>query len=187
MLLGDNRGELGGSEYLALLHDTVAGAAAAARSRRARRALQRLVVRAIRDGLIESAHDCAEGGLAVTLAECCFDTALGVTRRRRERGRRAGGISRQRDAVWRIGVAHRGVGARGDIWAAARRGARRRRAGAGDRHDRRRSHHACRGRHDASIDVAAADAEAIWATAIERREWSEGRQVGRLGNRRTAG
>ena len=26
------------------------------------------------DGLIQSAHDCAEGGLAVTLAECCFGT-----------------------------------------------------------------------------------------------------------------
>jgi phosphoribosylformylglycinamidine (FGAM) synthase-like enzyme len=24
--------------------------------------------------LVRSAHDCAEGGLAVTLAECCFDT-----------------------------------------------------------------------------------------------------------------
>ena len=29
-------------------------------------------------GLIRSAHDCAEGGLAVTLAECCFDTGLGA-------------------------------------------------------------------------------------------------------------
>jgi phosphoribosylformylglycinamidine synthase len=29
-------------------------------------------------GLIRSAHDCAEGGLAVTLAECCFDSSLGV-------------------------------------------------------------------------------------------------------------
>src|SRR5690606_40579746 len=25
------------------------------------------------DGAIRSAHDCAEGGLAVTLAECCFE------------------------------------------------------------------------------------------------------------------
>ena len=24
--------------------------------------------------LLESAHDCSEGGLAVTLAECCFDS-----------------------------------------------------------------------------------------------------------------
>jgi phosphoribosylformylglycinamidine synthase len=28
--------------------------------------------------VIRSAHDCAEGGVAVTLAECCFDTPFGV-------------------------------------------------------------------------------------------------------------
>jgi phosphoribosylformylglycinamidine (FGAM) synthase-like enzyme len=29
--------------------------------------------------LIQSAHDCAEGGLAVTVAESCFDTGLGAS------------------------------------------------------------------------------------------------------------
>jgi phosphoribosylformylglycinamidine synthase len=77
VLLGDNRGELGGSEYLALLHDCVAGRPPALDLLR-ERALQRLVVAAIRDGLIESAHDCSEGGLAITVAECCFDAACGV-------------------------------------------------------------------------------------------------------------
>ena len=77
VLLGDNRGELGGSEYLARLHDTVAGPAAHLDLAR-ERALQQLVIRAIREGLLESAHDCAEGGLAVTMAECCFDTPFGV-------------------------------------------------------------------------------------------------------------
>jgi phosphoribosylformylglycinamidine synthase subunit PurL len=28
--------------------------------------------------MIRSAHDCAEGGFAVALAECCFDSGLGV-------------------------------------------------------------------------------------------------------------
>ena len=78
VLLGDNRGELGGSEYLALLHDKVAGAPPELDLTR-ERALQRLVVDAIRSGLVESAHDCSEGGLAVALAECCFDTWFGVT------------------------------------------------------------------------------------------------------------
>ena len=77
LLLGDNRGELGGSEYLAGLHGTVAGPAPHLDLAR-ERALQQLVVRAIREGLIESAHDCAEGGLAVTVAECCFETPFGV-------------------------------------------------------------------------------------------------------------
>jgi phosphoribosylformylglycinamidine synthase len=77
VLLGDNRGELGGSEYLALLHGCVAGRPPALELSN-ERALQRLVIRAIREGLIESAHDCSEGGLAVALAECCFDGVSGV-------------------------------------------------------------------------------------------------------------
>jgi phosphoribosylformylglycinamidine synthase len=43
-------------------------------------ALQALVLKLIRDGCIESAHDCSEGGLAITLAECTFDTGgIGVS------------------------------------------------------------------------------------------------------------
>ena len=41
-------------------------------------ALQRLLIDGITGGLIRSAHDCANGGLAVTLAECCFDSGSGV-------------------------------------------------------------------------------------------------------------
>ena len=41
-------------------------------------ALQRVLVDGIASGLIRSAHDCAEGGVAVTLAECCFETGFGV-------------------------------------------------------------------------------------------------------------
>src|SRR5438094_6366779 len=36
------------------------------------RAVQNLVADAIRNGLIKSAHDVSEGGLAVALAECCY-------------------------------------------------------------------------------------------------------------------
>jgi phosphoribosylformylglycinamidine synthase len=69
---------LGGSEYLAQLHDAVAGPAPSL-DLAFEKSLQHLVIRAIREGLVESAHDCAEGGLAVALAECCFDTPYGVT------------------------------------------------------------------------------------------------------------
>ena len=41
---------------------------------RARARLQELVVALAEEQLIRSAHDCSDGGLAVTLAECCFDT-----------------------------------------------------------------------------------------------------------------
>jgi len=73
VLLGDNSGELGGSEYLATMHQTVAGRPPALDLQR-EAALQTLIVTLIRDGLVESAHDCSEGGLAITLAECTFDT-----------------------------------------------------------------------------------------------------------------
>ena len=35
------------------------------------KALQDFVLKVIHEGLIQSAHDCSDGGLAVALAECC--------------------------------------------------------------------------------------------------------------------
>jgi phosphoribosylformylglycinamidine synthase len=79
VLLGDNRGEIGGSEYLAVMHATVAGAPPVLDLAR-EAALQKVIVKAIGEGLVESAHDCSEGGLAVTLAECTFDSGgIGVS------------------------------------------------------------------------------------------------------------
>jgi phosphoribosylformylglycinamidine (FGAM) synthase-like enzyme len=78
VLLGDNQGELGGSEYLARIHGLVKGTPPTL-DLVAEQRLQQLVVDLIREGAIESAHDCSEGGLAVALAECCFDTGgIGV-------------------------------------------------------------------------------------------------------------
>jgi phosphoribosylformylglycinamidine synthase len=74
ILLGDNHGELGGSEYLATLHRTVAGEPPSIDLGR-EAALQSLIVRLIRSGIVESAHDCSEGGLAIAIAECTFDTS----------------------------------------------------------------------------------------------------------------
>jgi phosphoribosylformylglycinamidine synthase len=71
ILLGEGRGELGGSEYLKLAHNLVQGFPPAI-DLRVERALQDLLVALANDRLIRSAHDCADGGLAVTLAECCF-------------------------------------------------------------------------------------------------------------------
>ena len=79
VLLGDNLGELGGSEYLATMHNLVAGRPPAIHLKR-EKALQQLVVKLIRDGCIESAHDCSDGGLAIALAECTFDSGrIGVS------------------------------------------------------------------------------------------------------------
>jgi phosphoribosylformylglycinamidine synthase len=76
--LGDNRGELGGSEYLVQMHGLVRGVPPALDLDR-ERAVQALVVHAIANGWIDSAHDCSEGGLAITVAECTFDSGgIGV-------------------------------------------------------------------------------------------------------------
>ncbi len=74
VLLGDPAGTLGGSEYLNTVHDTIAGDAPALDLDR-ERALIALLSRAAGERLIQSAHDCSDGGIAVTLAECCFDTS----------------------------------------------------------------------------------------------------------------
>jgi phosphoribosylformylglycinamidine synthase len=37
------------------------------------RALQRLVVTLAGEALVRSAHDCSDGGIAITVAESCFD------------------------------------------------------------------------------------------------------------------
>ena len=71
LLLGTNRGELGGSEYLYRIHDVTAGPPPAV-DLEAERALQRCLLALTRRRLLASAHDVANGGLAAALAECCL-------------------------------------------------------------------------------------------------------------------
>jgi phosphoribosylformylglycinamidine synthase len=79
IVFGTDRGELGGSEYLKVIHGLVRGDAPALDlSREA--ALLKLVTETAAAGLLRSAHDCSDGGIAVTLAESCFDTGgIGAT------------------------------------------------------------------------------------------------------------
>jgi len=73
VLLGEDLGELGGSEYLKSVHGLVRGDAPAFDPAR-EAALIAVVTGAAAAGLLRSAHDCSDGGIAVTLAESCFDT-----------------------------------------------------------------------------------------------------------------
>ena len=73
VLLGTGFGELGGSEYLKVVHDLVRGEPPALDLGR-ERALIALLGRAASGSLLCSAHDASDGGLAVTLAECAFET-----------------------------------------------------------------------------------------------------------------
>jgi len=71
ILLGECRDELGGSEYLRVIHKLARGDAPTL-DLRLERAVQDTCLETVQAGLVNSAHDCSEGGLAVTLAECCI-------------------------------------------------------------------------------------------------------------------
>ncbi len=76
-LLGPLEATLGASEYLATLHDTVAGAPPALDLDFEVRLQQSLLaLHAV--GLLHSAHDTSEGGLAVTLAESAMTGEIGA-------------------------------------------------------------------------------------------------------------
>lgn len=68
---------LGGSEYLAAIHGIIAG-----KPPRINFELERKVQAVCRDGIRQgwvcSAHDCAEGGITVALAESCISGKLGA-------------------------------------------------------------------------------------------------------------
>lgn len=68
---------LGGSEYLAVVHSTVAGQPPHV-DYELEQQVQRACRTGIQQGWIQSAHDCAEGGLAVALAECCLSGDRGA-------------------------------------------------------------------------------------------------------------
>jgi len=71
ILLGETKADLGGSEYLYHLHQVVAGDTPEIDLDLEFRT-QKCVREAIQRGLVTSAHDCSDGGLAVALAECCI-------------------------------------------------------------------------------------------------------------------
>jgi len=70
VLLGRCTDELGASEYLKVVHNLIKGKVPQI-DLRLEKAVQRTSLKAIEQGLVNSAHDCSEGGLAVALAECC--------------------------------------------------------------------------------------------------------------------
>jgi phosphoribosylformylglycinamidine synthase len=70
-LIGKTFPELGGSEYLKRIHDKVAGLPPHL-DLETEKEVQRVVIEAIRGGMVQSCHDLADGGLAVGLAECCI-------------------------------------------------------------------------------------------------------------------
>ena len=71
LLIGRNIEEMGLSEYLKEIHYTVRGVPPQL-DLELEKGVQDLCLYGIREGIIKSAHDTSEGGLAVALAECCI-------------------------------------------------------------------------------------------------------------------
>jgi phosphoribosylformylglycinamidine synthase len=69
---------LGASEYLAVIHHTVAGQPPHI-DYDLERKIQAVCRHGIQQSWLQSAHDCAEGGLAIALAECCLSGEKGAT------------------------------------------------------------------------------------------------------------
>ena len=69
-ILGKDLYETGGSEYLSRIHKTIKGNPPQI-SLDSEKKLHDFILKIINEGLIKSAHDISDGGLAVALAECC--------------------------------------------------------------------------------------------------------------------
>jgi phosphoribosylformylglycinamidine synthase len=72
ILVGKIGGELGGSHYVKVCHGLKIGPPPHVDLAHEIK-IQSAVRDLIREGLVKSAHDCSEGGLAVALVECCFN------------------------------------------------------------------------------------------------------------------
>jgi phosphoribosylformylglycinamidine synthase len=76
LLLGETHDEIGGSEYVRVIHHREQGIPPLL-SLETERALHTCLLRAIEAGFVCSAHDCSEGGLAIAIAESCLSRSQG--------------------------------------------------------------------------------------------------------------
>ncbi len=80
-LLGTTGNDLSNSSYMAVINDPTGAQASRLLTGQVPKldlnrelAVQSACLRAAEAGLLKSAHDCSDGGLAVALAECCFSS-----------------------------------------------------------------------------------------------------------------
>jgi len=78
IIIGTTSPEMGGSEYYEHVHGLVGGRVPRV-NLKTEKPLQRAVLKAIRSGLVNSAHDVSKGGLAVSLAEMAFQGGRGFS------------------------------------------------------------------------------------------------------------
>lgn len=77
VLLGKNKGNINGSEYLKAVHNTIAGDAPYLDLDYEKR-LHNVILESNSFGVVRSAHDVSDGGIAIALAESCIASGLGA-------------------------------------------------------------------------------------------------------------
>ncbi len=77
VLIGENKEELGGSEYLKVFHNLERGLPPQV-DLNLEKSVQNVCRRCIDLGILSSAHDCSEGGLLIALSECCSAGKVGI-------------------------------------------------------------------------------------------------------------
>ena len=90
LVVGESQEDLGGTEYLKRIHHREQGSPPWLDLER-EKTVQQFILSLISEGKINSAHDCSDGGLAVTLVECCVshpDRPLGAAIRLQSNGLR---------------------------------------------------------------------------------------------------
>lgn len=75
LLLGKNKEEIGGSEYLKTIHGLKQGKCPTM-DLNLEKSVEKTILESIEKSLVRSAHDCSEGGLAVALAESCISNPV---------------------------------------------------------------------------------------------------------------
>ena len=167
LLLGATGGTLGGSEYLKVTRNLVRGTPPVI-DLAGERALQALMVELASAGMVRSAHDCSDGGLAVTVAECAFDSGgVGCDVTLPAAPSAAGGVAAALfgEAASQIVVSAREADADRVATAAAGAGVPARVLG---RTGGARLRFAVEGESGALVDVPLAEAERAWSTGLSR-------------------
>ncbi|MDP3713358.1 MAG: phosphoribosylformylglycinamidine synthase subunit PurL [Mycobacteriales bacterium] len=77
LLLGDTRDELGGSEWAWAMHRHLGGTPPTVDLAR-EKLLAEVLIAGSRDGMLDSAHDLSDGGLAQALVEACLKNGVGA-------------------------------------------------------------------------------------------------------------
>ena len=77
IIIGSLNGKLGGSEYLKIIHDKIEGPIPSLDLEYESK-VQKVTLEAIKSGIIKSAHDLSDGGLAVCISESLISSTKGL-------------------------------------------------------------------------------------------------------------